>query len=123
VAPAFEAGRYYHRTVDDTPLWEVGKYYTLYEDVWQIIEFSPNGSIFEQVQDRFAMLIQDAAKKWTELRDTSTLDIDLELDSSYDVGDIVGSIDEVTKIEVNKMIQRKIIKIRQDIVSVEYNVD
>lgn len=122
IAPTFEANRYYIRYVDNTPAWTYGTYYTLVQDVEQIPDFVA-GRFYRDVQDRYAMLIQDAANRWTELRDTSTLDIDLELESSYDVGDIVGSIDEVTKIEVNKMIQRKIIKIRQDIVSVEYNVD
>lgn len=122
VAPPFEIGRYYYRTVDDTPQWTIGTYYTLHDNMEIIPDFVA-GAYYRDVQDRYAMLIQDAANRWTELRDTSTLDIDLELESSYDVGDIVGSIDEVTKIEVNKMIQRKIIKIRQDIVSVEYNVD
>lgn len=122
IAPIFEANRYYKRYVDNAPAWEASKYYTLEEDVEQIPLFEAN-AYYYAVKDRFAMLIQDAAKRWTSLRDTSTLDIDLELTSEYDVGDVVGSIDNVTKIEVNKMIKRKIIKIRQDIVSVEYNVD
>jgi hypothetical protein len=108
--------------VDNAPAWEASKYYTLEEDVEQIPLFEAN-AYYYAVKDRFAMLIQDAAKRWTSIRDTSTLDIDLELTSEYDVGDVVGSIDNVTKIEVNKMIKRKIIKIRKDIVSVEYNVD
>jgi hypothetical protein len=69
------------------------------------------------------MLIQNAMKKWAEIRDTSTLNIDLELESNYDVGDVIGSIDEVTKVEVNKPILRKVIRIRKDIVSVEHSVD
>lgn len=121
-APAYEQGRYYDRFVDSTPAWTAGTYYTLVNGVEQIPTFL-TGTYYYVVQDRLAMLIQDAAKRWSSLRDTSTLDIDLELESNYDVGDVVGSIDEVTKIEVNKMIKRKIIKIRKDIVSVEYNVD
>lgn len=121
--PTFVANKYYKKyVVNDCPVWESGKYYTFIKDAEQIPLFEAN-AYYYAVKDRFAMLIQDAAKRWTSLRDTSTLDIDLELTSEYDVGDVVGSIDNVTKIEVNKMIKRKIIKIRKDIVSVEYNVD
>lgn len=122
VAPTFVANRYYVRYVDDTPSWAIGTYYTLFEDVEQIPEFI-SGQYFYAVEDRYAVLVADAIKKLQELRDTSTLDIDLELESNYDVGDIVGSIDNVTGIEVNKPILRKTIKIKKDIVSVEHSVD
>jgi hypothetical protein len=122
VTPTFESGRYYIRYVNDMPTWTKGTYYTLIKDVEQIPEFV-SGKYFYGVEDRYAMLIQNAMKKWAEIRDTSTLNIDLELESNYDVGDVIGSIDEVTKVEVNKPILRKVIRIRKDIVSVEHSVD
>lgn len=122
VPPTFETGRYYIRYVNDMPVWTKGTYYTLIKDVEQIPEFVA-GKYFYGVEDRYAMLIQNAMKKWAEIRDTSTLNIDLELESNYDVGDVIGSIDEVTKVEVNKPILRKVIRIRKDIVSVEHSVD
>ena len=120
--PTFVANRYYKRYVDSTPKWTKGTYYTLYEDVEQIPTFV-SGQYFYAVEDRYAVLVADAIEKLEELRDTSTLDIDLEMESNYDVGDIVGSIDNVTGIEVNKPILRKTIKIKKDIVSVEHSVD
>ena len=68
-------------------------------------------------------MTEDAKKKFRELRDTSTLDISLELEAMYDVGDWVGGYDQVTKIEVSKPILRKIIKIKKDIVSIDYEVE
>lgn len=121
-APIFIINRYYVRYVDDTPPWAAGTYYTLFEDVEQIPTFV-SGKYFYAVEDRYAVLVADAIEKLQELRDTSTLDIDLELESNYDVGDIVGSIDNVTGIEVNKPILRKTIKIKKDIVSIEHSVD
>ena len=70
-----------------------------------------------------AELVEAGIERLNDLRDTSTLDIDLELESQYDVGDIVGSIDNVTGIEVNKPILREIVKIKKDILSIEYQVE
>ncbi len=121
-APTWQANRYYIRYVDTTPVWQAGTYYTLAKDVEQVPPFVA-GQYYRAVEDRYAVLVADAIEKLQELRDTSTLDIDLELESNYDVGDIVGSIDNVTGIEVNKPILRKTIKIKKDIVSVEHSVD
>ena len=123
VAPLFVPNIYFARYVDSAPAWQSGTYFTLVEDVEQIPNFVPN-QYYYAVEDRYKVLVEDALEKLTELRDTSTLDIDLELeDHEYDVGDIIGSLDNVTGIRVNKMITRKTIRIKKDIVSVEHSVD
>lgn len=121
VFPPFESGRYYKRTAT-APQWQAKTFYTLYEDVEQIPRFVAN-QYFKALEDRYAVLVADGIKKLEGLRDTSTLDIDLQLESNYDVGDVIGSEDEVTGIAVNKPILKKIIKIQKNIVSVEYQVD
>lgn len=120
--PAWEDNKYYYAVVNDIPAWVPNTYYTLYEDVEQIPTYNADNCYYA-VEDRMAELVKSGIEKLESLCDTSTLDIDLELESNYDVLDIVGSIDEVTGIEVNKPILRKIIKIKKDILSVEYEVD
>lgn len=120
--PTFVAGRYYEQIINDIPTWEPGKYFYLEEEVEQVPTFDPNNCYY-QVFDRMAMLVKSGIEKMEDMCDTSTLDINLELESNYDVMDVVGSIDEVTGLSVNKPILRKIIKIKKDIVSVDYEVD
>lgn len=129
VAPPWQDGRYYKRVVDNTPRFRKPDpsrgfygYWELVKGVEQIPKFVRNTYHYETV-DRMKVLVADAIKKLSELRDTSTLKIDLELEAQYDVGDIVGSIDEVTKIKVNKPILRKTIKIKKDIVTVSHEVE
>ena len=119
--PTWVANKYYAKNSISPPKWEPKKYYTRYEKVEQIPAFSP-GEYFYELQDRYAVLVEEAMKELDELRDTSTLSIDLDIDSEFDVGDTIGAIDEVTKIEVNKNVVRKVIRIRKGIVSTEYQV-
>jgi hypothetical protein len=81
------------------------------------------GKYFYAVQDRLAELVKAAKEKLEELCDTSTLDISLELTSDYDVGDIIGAYDEITGQLIPKEILRKVIKIKKDILSVDYEVE
>ena len=127
--PDWQDGRYYERIVDKTPKFKLPDpandfygYWELHKNEEQIPDFVV-GTYYYQVEDRYRILVSDALAKFETLTDTSTLDIDLELESNYDVGDIVGSIDEVTGIQVNKPILRKIIKIKKDIVSISYEVE
>ena len=129
VPPAWADHRYFKREVDKTPKFKLPDpandfygYWELHKNEEQIPDFVPNTYHYETI-DRMKVLVNDALTKLADLRDTSTLNIDLELESQYDVGDIVGSIDEVTGIKVNKMILRKTIKIKKDIVTVSHEVE
>lgn len=130
VAPPFESGKYYKKYVDSVPPWKpqekessgFGGYYKLLPKVEQI----PNPYFvqpYKQVQDRFAELCKAGVQKLEELADTDTLSIDLDLEDGYDIGDIVGAVDEDTGIDVARPILRKIIKIKKDILTVEYEVE
>lgn len=128
-APTWQNGRYFERIVKNTPKFKLPNpsqqfygYWRLQRNEEQIPTFEAN-HYYYQVEDRYRMLVKDALNKFEALNDTSTLDIDLALESDYDVGDIVGSIDEVTGIQVNKPILRKIIKIKKDIVNISYEVE
>ena len=120
--PAFIPNRYYKQIVHNYPTWVPGTYYSKEEEIEQIPDYNPNNCYY-QVEDRYAVLVKNGIEKMEAMCDTSTLDINLELTSNYDVLDVVGSIDTVTGLEVNKPILRKVIKIKKDIVSVDYEVD
>lgn len=129
VAPIWEDRRYYKREVDRTPKFRLPDpangfygFWELRKNEEQIPEWTPN-TYHYQTEDRYRMLVEDALEKFKELTDTSTLEINLELESNYDVGDIVGSTDEVTGISVNKPILRKVIKIKKDIISISHEVE
>ena len=61
-----------------------------------------------------------------DLSDKDSLEIDLELDSAYDIGDWICGMDSVTgttMLDTTKMIKRKIIKIKKGILSIDYEVE
>lgn len=124
LAPTYKKNKYYKRIINNTPAWEPNKYYILEKDVEQIPVCTEWWHpYYYAVEDRYKNLVKDALERLDELRDTSTLDVKLELESNYDIGDIVGSIDNITGIRVAKPIVRKIIKINKGLTSVSYQVE
>lgn len=135
-APTFVSGKYYKKYVDVVPQWrqqkekyvgnelveDFGGYYRRIKNVEQIPTFKKQ-DVYYAVQDRFATLCKDGVEKLKELSDQDSLDISLALESEYDVGDIVGSRDMDTGIDVTKQILRKIIKIKKGLLTIQYEVD
>lgn len=129
-APTFVAGKYYEKYVDGVPRFKkqeagddgFGGYYQKLEDVEVIPDFKAY-QVYEMFEDRYYELCEAGKKKLKELADKDTLDISLELESSYDVGDIIGGKDEETGINTIKPIKRKIIKIKKGLLSIDYEVD
>jgi hypothetical protein len=107
--------------VDKVPPFEQGKYFTLVKDVEQIPEFWRK-RYYYAVYDNYKNLVESGLEKFEQIKDTTTLDVELELQSNYDVGDIMGLVDDVTGEPIRKPILRKIIKIKKDILSVDYEV-
>ncbi len=137
VAPEFVSGKYYIKLIYGTPPWkkrrehlvddvpaadDFGGYYEKLSNV-EIIPTFERQDVYYAVQDRFHDLCVAGVEKLYELADKDSLEISLELESNYDVGDVVGGVDEETGIEVVKRILRKIIKIKKGILSVDYEVD
>lgn len=133
VAPTFVAGKYYKKVKNlqyPYPAWQkqgngpndFGGYYEKFTNVEQVPVFNKK-TVYEERNDRYADLCELGVKKLKELTDTDTLDIALELETSLDVGDMVGGTDIETNIRVVKPILRKIIKIKKGLLSVDYEVD
>ena len=125
VAPQFDTTQhqYYRKdvSVDTVPPFEQGRYYTITKNVEQIPDYKQK-TYYYAVQDRIKNLLERGLEKFEQIKDTTTFDVDLELNSNYDVGDVMGLEDEITKETIRKPIMRKIIKIKKDILSVDYEV-
>lgn len=150
IVPPFEANKYYRRILNKVPPFKTvlpsthpdydpdfKGYWEKVENVEKIPEWNSK-EFYIRYEDRCKSLIEWGLKKLDELRDTSTIDIDLNLGSGYDVGDIVGATDKVMKRiceETERQVEeeletgprrpilRKIIKIKKDIVSISYEVN
>lgn len=124
ILPPYELNKYYREEFNEVPDFIIPNttYWEKLDGIEQYPIFNPQ-AVYYAVEDRYKMLAEAGYKRLVELNDTSSLDINLELESKYDVGDVVGSMDETTGIAVNRTILRKIIKIKKDIVSIEYEVD
>lgn len=70
-----------------------------------------------------AELIEGGTERLKELWGQDELQIDFSGESeAYDIGDIVGAMDNVTKIEVSAEIQKKIVTVKNGQVTVSYEV-
>lgn len=134
VAPTFVANKYYSQIVDSAPTWQkkqdganaFGGYYEESKNTIEQIPVFEEGDFYEMKEDRYKVLIENALKKLSDLSDKDSLDIDLELDSAYDIGDWICGMDSVTgttMLDTTKMIRRKIIKIKKGILSIDYEVE
>lgn len=126
IAPTFVYGKYYRKKNAPAFVYNASDptkcIYKKTDSVEVIPDFNPK-LFYKQVEDRYANLVKEGIEELEKYRDTSTLDISLELESNYDVGDIIGARDDLLYLPVNKPILRKIIRIKKEIVSVDYEVD
>lgn len=131
--PDFVAGKYYTQEVNTTPPWRrkedgangFGGYYVCIPNQLYIPEFDSE-EFFYAVQDRYKVLIEGALERLREICDKNTLEVELDLESNYDVGDWICGMDSVTgttTLDATKMIKHKIIKIKKGILSVDYEVE
>ena len=68
-------------------------------------------------------MVAEAIEKLAEYHACDELDIDLEEnDQVYDVGDLVGTIEQVTGLSATQEVIKKIIKIDNDDINITYEV-
>ena len=68
-------------------------------------------------------MVAEAIEKLAEYHACDELDIDLEEnDTVYDVGDLVGTIEQVTGLSAIQEVIKKIIKIDNDDINITYEV-
>lgn len=121
VAPAWSANTYYQQVGNTAPAWSAGTYY-LNTGAKAAPEFV-SGKYFRKATDRYAVMVQGAIEKLEEYHASDDLKIDLqETDQIYDVGDIVGTREEITSMEATQEVIKKIITISNDDIVIRYEV-
>lgn len=138
VAPAWKKNKYYtKKTITNAPAWS-NAYHTRKVTGTVAPGFQTNvyyscaetnkaphftGTIYKEVYDHYAGLIEEGLKilENKENEDTITINFDSN-EEAYDVGDVVGCVEEHTGMEVWQRISAKIIKIKDNIQDIEYRI-
>lgn len=95
-----------YKAVSDTsaPSWKANTYYST-------------------VQDRYAVLVKNGKDKLKEYWSKNKCDFKFsDNDSEYDINDIVGASESITGVKVKNNISKKIVKIKQNETTIEYEV-
>ena len=120
-APAWSANTYYQQVGNTAPAWSAGTYY-LNTGAKAAPEFV-SGKYFRKCIDHYAVMVAGALEKLAEYHASDDLSIDLEeTDQTYDVGDIVGTREEITGMEATQEVIKKIITISNDDIVIRYEV-
>lgn len=121
VAPTWQANKYYVKKGNVAPTWQANTYYSQTD-----LKVAPewlSGKYYLKVLDRYAVMIASAIEKLAEYHASDELGIDLEeTEQTYDVGDIVGTTEQVTGLEGIQEVIKKIIKIQNDDIVISYEV-
>ena len=120
-APEWEYDTYYTKNEGVAPAWKAGTYYS--KSTEKVAPKWTSGTYYKKVSDQYATMVSQAVQRFEDAYDTDTLKIDLEeTEQAYDIGDIVGAVDEATGISTTQEVTQKIIKINNDDVTITYEV-
>lgn len=128
VAPSWSRKRYYTKSsVTKPPMFVSGKYYKKVSSVTSAPPFVANkyqsktekmtapsfckNKYYKKELDRYKVLVENGIEKLKEIKGTESLDIDLEQEVEYDIGDLVGGTEPKTNISAVETINKKIVKI------------
>ncbi len=118
--PVFVSGRFYYKKDDSPPTWTAGTYYS------EAVPVAPSwvdGKFYRAVEDRYAVMVADAIEKLAKEWQNNELSIALEeTDQTYDIDDQVGTTEPITGLSAVQTVTKKIIKIKNDEVSITYEV-
>lgn len=137
VAPDFEIRKYYILSkTEEVPIWKKNTYYTLEKIAnpqWEENTFytkvkkmvSPVWSddvYYQKFLDHYAGLVESGIEYLNKNAKKDELSIELEPDIIYDINDIIGANDNITKQSVWMPITKKIVKMTENTETVEYEV-
>ena len=122
IAPEWKQGTYYTAVPDTAPTFQKKKYYRADQitnaPIWS------EETYYTQKADRYAVLVEEGIKKLKEHHSADELSIDLEeTDQTYDIGDIVGTVEAVTGITATQEVVKKIVKISNNDITITYEVN
>lgn len=119
--PTWATNTYYSKDETAAPTWQANTYYTLSTD-----KVAPKWSAnkyYREVKDRYATMVAEGIERLAEAWQTDSMGIALEeTDVVYDIGDIVGVLEPKTGISTIQEVVKKIIKIDNDDIKIEYEV-
>lgn len=139
VPPMWIAGRYYTKTKDAiAPPWQTGTYYIEEQNpqpptfianrfyrqrIHTYAKSWINGKYFRKQNDHYITAIENAISELqTEWGTRDSLDIDLPELYNYDIGDVVGTTEHITQLEVAQFVTKKIVKIKNGVESISYEI-
>ena len=122
VAPSFVANSYYlKKVVVSAPTFAANTYYA--KAIVDVYEEFVAGLIYRQSEDRYATLVEDGIKKLREeFAEKDSVNVELEELQEYDINDIVGARENVTGIAAKHYISKKIIKITNGVIKIDYTI-
>lgn len=138
-APAYNKSKTYYQEIKkySTPTWQANKYYEEIPNYtipsWQtntyymrvVEDYIPEWDlqdVYERKADHYANLVEGGIARLQELRDCDTISLNLRQDISYDIGDVVGAVDEITGLEIWQPITKKLITINRHKKTVGYEI-
>lgn len=121
-APTYTPATYYQKIVAVTPpTFEEDIYYSM--EVVDVYNTFVSGEFYRQTEDRYRVLVDSAIEKLNEYyAERNMVDVELEETQEYDVNDLVGAIENTTKISVKQYIIKKIIKIKDGNIKINYAI-
>ena len=138
VIPAWQPSKFYTaEKYSVAPVWQRNKYYTIdpktgapeftsdtFYSVKTVIVNPPFAvnKYFIKKFDHFAELVSGAVEKLKDSFNCNSISIALDLEGSYDIGDIVGATEHTTGIAVWQPITKKIVTIKNSRETVNYEI-
>ena len=121
-APDFYSKTYYWKNeATSSPEWVSGKFYAKTEK--EIIPPFITGYYYRKVYDNYADLVTNGIAKLQEYWSLDSVTISLTTDEQeYDVGDVVGATENLTKVTITSQITKKIVTIENNKISVQYEL-
>ncbi len=108
VAPQWQDSYYKKNVTVSAPAWAANKYYTQSSKIvrppWK------SNTYYKLELDNYASIVKGCLERLEEAWNSDEVDITLNPDRNYDIGDIVGGFDSITGIYAARQITKKIVK-------------
>lgn len=119
--PQWKSGYYYRRKEETVaPEFKAGSFYQ--ERSGEVIPSWKPNSYYIECTDHFADLVKNGIEKLKSYYNDEKITTSLDASISYDVGDVIGSREQVTGVQAAQPITKKILKITSDGNTVSYEI-
>lgn len=119
--PKWKSGYYYRRKEETVaPEFKAGSFYQ--ERSGEVIPSWKPSSYYIERTDHFADLVKNGIEKLKSYYNDEKITTSLDASISYDVGDVIGSREQVTGVQAAQPITKKILKITSDGNTVSYEI-